>query len=160
MKRLQKHPAPAYNYIILTSIPQMRLAWSIGNVTIQDLGYGYNEDGGMRWRQDVDSLVAGHGYTGHEHLPGWGLINMNARLYDPALCRFLSPDPVLQDPLSTQNFNRYSYCLNNPLKYTDESGEIFGALFWIHRRFNRQRICANDKRRTMGFDSNMSENGL
>ena len=36
---------------------------------------------------------------------------------------------LLQDPLSTQNFNRYSYCLNNPLKYTDESGEIFGALF-------------------------------
>ncbi len=128
MKRLQKHPAPAYNYIILTSIPQMRLAWSIGNVTIQDLGYGYNEDGGMRWRQDVDSLVAGHGYTGHEHLPGWGLINMNARLYDPALCRFLSPDPVLQDPLSTQNFNRYSYCLNNPLKYTDESGEFCSTL--------------------------------
>ena len=36
------------------------------------------------------------------------------------------PDPLVQDPASTQNFNRYSYCLNNPLKYTDESGE------WIH----------------------------
>ena len=33
------------------------------------------------------------------------------------------PDPLIQDPASTQNFNRYSYCLNNPLKYTDESGE-------------------------------------
>ena len=82
------------------------------------------------WQRMGQSIyVGGHGYTGHEHLPVWGLINMNARLYDPALCRFLSPDPVLQDPLSTQNFNRYSYCLNNPLKYTDESVEIFGALF-------------------------------
>ena len=58
-------------------------------------------------------------------LPGFGLINCNARLYDPALGRFLMPDPLIQDPASTQNFNRYSYCLNNPLKYTDESGEYF-----------------------------------
>ncbi|MCR5548565.1 MAG: FG-GAP-like repeat-containing protein [Bacteroidales bacterium] len=77
------------------------------------------------WQRMGQSIyVGGHGYTGHEHLPGWGLINMNARLYDPALCRFLSPDPLIQDPLSTQNFNRYSYCLNNPLKYTDPTGEI------------------------------------
>ncbi len=68
-------------------------------------------------------LPGNHGYTGHEHLPGFGLINCNARLYDPALGRFLMPDPFIQDPASTQNFNRYSYCLNNPLKYTDESGE-------------------------------------
>ncbi|MGB4415919.1 MAG: RHS repeat-associated core domain-containing protein [Paludibacter sp.] len=38
--------------------------------------------------------------------------------------RFLSPDPYVQSPDFTQNFNRYSYCLNNPLKYTDESGEL------------------------------------
>jgi RHS repeat-associated protein len=53
----------------------------------------------------------------------FGLINMNARLYDPALGRFLSPDPYVQAPDFSQSFNRYSYCLNNPLKYTDESGE-------------------------------------
>lgn len=63
------------------------------------------------------------GYCGHEHLFGYGLINMNARLYDPALGRFLSPDPYVQAPDFTQNFNRYSYCLNNPLKYVDETGE-------------------------------------
>jgi hypothetical protein len=48
---------------------------------------------------------------------------MNARLYDPALGRFLSPDPFVQAPDFSQSFNRYSYALNNPLKYTDESGE-------------------------------------
>ena len=46
-------------------------------------------------------------------------------LDDPALGRFLMPDPMVQNPANTQNFNRYSYCLNNPLKYTDESGEYF-----------------------------------
>ena len=49
---------------------------------------------------------------------------MNARLYDPMVSRFLSPDPYVQMPDNTQNFNRYSYCLNNPLKYIDESGEF------------------------------------
>jgi RHS repeat-associated protein len=53
----------------------------------------------------------------------FGLVNMNARLYDPAVGRFLSPDPYVQTPDFSQNFNRYSYVLNNPLKYTDPSGE-------------------------------------
>ena len=72
------------------------------------------------------TLFLGRGYTGHEHLTWFGLINMNARLYDPLLGRFLSPDPYVQAPDFTQNFNRYSYALNNPLKYTDYSGEVFG----------------------------------
>lgn len=70
-------------------------------------------------------LYLGRGYTGHEHLPQFGLINMNARLYDPETGRFLSPDPYVQQPDFTQNLNRYSYCVNNPLKYTDTSGEWF-----------------------------------
>lgn len=69
-------------------------------------------------------LLLGRGYTGHEHLQMFALINMNARLYDPALGRFLSPDPYVQSPFDTQRFNRYSYGLNNPLKYTDPDGEI------------------------------------
>ena len=76
-------------------------------------------------------LFLGRGYTGHEHLTGFGLINMNARLYDPVIGRFISPDPYVQDAESTQGFNRYSYCLNNPLRYSDESGKfiIIDAFF-------------------------------
>lgn len=65
------------------------------------------------------------GYTGHEHLQSVGLINMNARLYDPKLHRFLSPDNYIQEPYNTQNYNRYAYCVNNPLKYTDVTGNVF-----------------------------------
>ena len=72
------------------------------------------------------TLFLGRGFTSHEYLPWFGLINANARLYDPLLGRFLSPDPYVQDPDFSQNYNRYSYCLNNPLKYTDESGEYIG----------------------------------
>lgn len=67
--------------------------------------------------------VLDRGYTGHEHLQGVNLIHMNGRLYDPLLHRFLQPDNFVQDPYNTQNYNRYGYVLNNPLKYTDPSGE-------------------------------------
>ena len=50
---------------------------------------------------------------------------MNGRLYDPYVGRFLSPDNNLQAPGLAQNYNRYSYCLNNPLRFTDPSGEFF-----------------------------------
>jgi RHS repeat-associated protein len=69
------------------------------------------------------------GYTGHEHLDDFKLINMNGRLYDPILGRMLSPDNYVQNATGSQEFNRYSYCLNNPLLYTDPSGNfIFTAL--------------------------------
>lgn len=82
------------------------------------------------------TLFLGRGYTGHEHLTAFGLINMNARLYDPVIGRFLSPDPQLQEPYSSQNYNRYSYCLNNPLKYNDPNGEfIFGIFNFVKDLF-------------------------
>ena len=72
------------------------------------------------------------GFTGHEHLFGMvggiyreiGLINMNGRMYDPVMSSFLSVDNYVQAPDFSQSFNRYAYCLNNPLRYTDPSGEF------------------------------------
>ncbi|MBQ3634967.1 MAG: RHS repeat-associated core domain-containing protein [Bacteroidales bacterium] len=63
------------------------------------------------------------GFCMHEHWPEFGLIDMNGRMYDSVLGRFLSPDPYVQDPTFSQNFNRYSYCMNNPVRYSDPSGE-------------------------------------
>ncbi|WP_426733189.1 RHS repeat-associated core domain-containing protein [Myxococcus faecalis] len=62
------------------------------------------------------------GFTGHEQEDELGLINMRGRMYDPLIGRFLSRDPVVQFPLSGQSYNRYSYVLNNPLRWTDPSG--------------------------------------
>ena len=72
------------------------------------------------------------GFTGHEHLFGMvggiyreiGLINMNGRMYDPVMSSFLSVDNYVQAPDFSQSFNRYAYCLNNPLRYVDPSGEF------------------------------------
>lgn len=62
------------------------------------------------------------GYTSHEHIEEVGLINMNGRVYDPLIGLFLSPDPFVQYTGEALNYNRYSYVMNNPLKYTDPSG--------------------------------------
>ncbi len=61
------------------------------------------------------------GHTGHEMLDG-GLTHMNGRLYDPVLSRFVSADPIVDNPYDLQSLNRYSYVLNNPLGYTDPTG--------------------------------------
>ena len=74
------------------------------------------------------------GFTGHEHLDDVGLIHMNGRVYDPTLGRFLSADPFVQLPKSTQGFNRYTYVNNNPLSYTDPSGFFLGKLFKAFRK--------------------------
>ena len=71
------------------------------------------------------------GYTGHEHFLEISLIHMNARLYDPVTKMFLTPDNVLQDPYNPQNYNKFGYCLNNPLKYTDPSGNVIPALLIV-----------------------------
>jgi RHS repeat-associated protein len=51
-----------------------------------------------------------------------GLYYYNARYYDPELGRFIQPDTIIPDFSNPQSYNRYSYVLNNPLRYNDPSG--------------------------------------
>ena len=83
------------------------------------------------WRgsDQLPTPLFDRGFTGHEHLYAFGLINMNGRIYDPQMSSFLSVDAYVQSPDNSQNFNRYAYCLNNPLKYTDPSGwQLIGGM--------------------------------
>lgn len=66
--------------------------------------------------------VGARQFTGHEQIPDVGLVNMNGRVYDPVLGRFLSPDPTVQFVADLQNLNRYTYVLNNPLRDVDPTG--------------------------------------
>ena len=69
------------------------------------------------------------GYTGHEHIDGLDIIHMNGRIYDANLGRFMQADPTIQFAGNFQNYNRYSYIMNNPLTYTDPSGySIFSGV--------------------------------
>ena len=73
---------------------------------------------------DNQPLKTSRGYTGHEHLDRTGFIHMNGRLYDPQLGRFLSPDPIVAAPGSSQSWNSYSYVSNSPLSYVDPGGQF------------------------------------
>ena len=70
---------------------------------------------------------------------------MNGRLYDPLVGRFLSPDNYVSSPDFTQGYNRYAYCMNNPLAYADPDGDnpillafLFGGL--MNMAFNSDNI--------------------
>ena len=109
-----------------------------GNI-VERLSYdAFGKRRAANWRTDDDitaPVLTNRGFTGHEHIDEMGFIHMNGRVYDPSIGRFLSADPNIQSPYNTQSYNRYSYVLNNPLKYTDPSGYFFKKLFRSIKRF-------------------------
>lgn len=98
-----------------------------------------NDAGTVTSRKQFDpwGLAAGtaqngyRGFTGHEQFDALGIVNMNGRTYLAALGRFMSADPVLQDPHNLQNYDRYGYCYNNPVICTDPSGYKFWKKKWF-----------------------------
>jgi RHS repeat-associated protein len=61
-------------------------------------------------------------FTGQVFDTESGLYYYNARYYDPELGRFIQADTRIQDLSNPQSYNRYSYCINDPLRYTDPTG--------------------------------------
>jgi RHS repeat-associated protein len=84
-------------------------------------GWAHGMDIPTAWQ--INTTETDKGYTGQESLDAVQLVDYNARLYDPALGRFLSVDPLIAHPGSTQSINPYSYVENNPLNKTDPTGE-------------------------------------
>ncbi|MCK6588020.1 MAG: RHS repeat-associated core domain-containing protein, partial [Polyangiaceae bacterium] len=88
----------------------------------------YFEPFGQRIEYDGTPSAQGYsasteiGLTGFHHDDDLGLINARGRIYDPAIRRFITPDPLVAFPLFGQSFNRFSFCLNNPLRFTDPTG--------------------------------------
>ncbi|HET7176633.1 MAG TPA: RHS repeat-associated core domain-containing protein, partial [Gammaproteobacteria bacterium] len=101
-----------------------------GNVT-QDMSFdafGLRRDS-ANWAYDLTSTqIAGlksdtdRGYTFQEQLDNVGLVDMNGRVYDPSIGRFVSADPTVPNPNYSQAFNRYMYVYGNPLAMADPSG--------------------------------------
>ena len=100
---------------------------SNGNVVASSKYLPYGESRPSTGDPGTDKLFTG------QRLDQSGLYFYNARYYDPQIGRFVSADTVVPDPSDPQNLNRYSYVLNNPLKYTDPSGHFafLAALIWV-----------------------------
>lgn len=78
----------------------------------------------MDWRHNPAANADDTGFTGHIRDTATGLTYAQARYYDPAIGRFLSNDPVGFAEGGWQYFNRYSYTFNDPVNYTDPTGEF------------------------------------
>ncbi|SDF96632.1 RHS repeat-associated core domain-containing protein [Methanolobus vulcani] len=65
-----------------------------------------------------------YGFTGQENDADTELMYYGARYYSPEYRIFVQPDTMLPDLYNPQSLNRYAYCLNNPVKYTDPSGHF------------------------------------
>ncbi|MCP4544637.1 MAG: hypothetical protein GY832_46645 [Chloroflexi bacterium] len=87
------------------------------------LYYPYGEE---RWSASGGTLATDYGFTG-QRKEGFGLMDYNARYYDPYLARFISADTIVPDPGNPQDLNRYSYVRNSPLNYQDPTGHAADA---------------------------------
>jgi RHS repeat-associated protein len=74
-------------------------------------------------RLNASGLPTDKTFTGQRVEAGiGGIMDFNARYYDPTLGRFLSADTIVPGAGNPQAFNRYAYTFNNPLRYTDPTG--------------------------------------
>ncbi len=69
--------------------------------------------------------VVSHKFTGKELDDSTSLYWYGSRYYDPEIARFTQADTIVPVPGDPQSLNRYSYCRNNPLIYTDPTGHSF-----------------------------------
>ena len=123
----------------LGTITHLKTGSAIDEYSYDSWGRRRDKDNWSYTLSGEPALFADRGFTAHEYLEDFKLYNMNGRLYDPVVGRFLSPDPYIADPSFTQSYNRYSYVLNNPLKYNDPTGEfpwlaagIFAAYMYLN----------------------------
>ncbi len=92
--------------------------------------YSYDPFGSIASELGEDSNTSNYLYTGQEFDAESELYYYNARYYNPLLGRFLSKDPIIHRGDGVLGYNEYIYVKNNPLKYTDPSGEINWDLLW------------------------------
>jgi RHS repeat-associated protein len=85
--------------------------------------YGYQPFGEERYRNNTSAFSVSNRYTGQTLDEETGLYYYGARYYDPELARFIQADSTVPDPGFSQAFNRYAYVYNNPLRFTDPTGQ-------------------------------------
>ena len=112
------------NYVLKDHIGSLYATVTNGDVEYYSFDAWGRDRNHNTLQYDNISTTFDRGFCMHEHYRDFNLINMNGRLYDPLVGRMLSPDIVIQNPEYSQSYNRYSYCFNNPLRFTDPSGYV------------------------------------
>jgi len=63
-------------------------------------------------------------YAGYVYDSSSGLYYVNSRFFDPSIARFMQEDTHTGDPNDPLSLNLYTYCVNNPLIYSDPTGHV------------------------------------
>jgi RHS repeat-associated protein len=90
---------------------------SSGIVVSENRYYPFRETRTISGSMYTDKL-----FTGQREMTGLGIYHHGARFYSPYITHFYQPDTIVPDPSNPQSWNRYSYVLNNPIRYNDPSG--------------------------------------
>lgn len=135
-RRSASRPGP---WFVLDHLGSVAVITDQGGAVVQRLSYDpwgkqRNANGSDATCGSIASATT-RGFTNQEQMPAGCLVNLNARLYDPVIGRFMAADPVVGDDSSPGAFNRYAYVLNNPLSFTDPTGLCFLGCFWNSSAF-------------------------
>lgn len=116
----------SWSYFNLDHLGSVAVITDQGGNVVQRLSYDAwgkprSPGGGVLSCGSVTSNTT-RGYTNQEEMPTQCLVNLNARLYDPSIGKFMAADTLVQDAYSGQSYNRYAYVSNNPLSFSDITG--------------------------------------
>jgi len=134
----------------------------INSTTVTNDGTGPKTQRYTPWGETRTNggLDTDHTYTGQIDDPTTGLKYYNARYYDPAIGRFVSPDPIVPSAGNGQDYNRYTYVRNNPLAYDDPSGNeprdwlkrvLLGAI--VHRYIQAELMIKHQLQPEVGLQN-------
>jgi RHS repeat-associated protein len=90
-----------------------------GNILGEQRYYPFGET-----RLTTGTIYTDKLFTGQREMAGLGIYHYQARFYSPKLGRFLSPDSLVPSYANPQHLNHFGYVTNNPLRYTDPSGNV------------------------------------
>lgn len=123
-------PVQTWSYFNLDHLGSIAVITDQRGIVIQRLSY---DAWGKQRNANGNDAACGaisptttRGFTNQEQLPNAVAcaVNLNARLYDSTIGRFMAADSIVGNPFSGQSFNRYTYVLNNPLSGTDPTGYL------------------------------------
>jgi len=86
--------------------------------------YYYDVWGNTLEKNESEAITNPYRYAGYQYDEETDLYYLNARYYDAKIARFLTEDSVTGDCKDPLSLNRYSYCHNNPIAYTDPTGNV------------------------------------
>ncbi|HET7085144.1 MAG TPA: FG-GAP-like repeat-containing protein [Rhizomicrobium sp.] len=117
-----------WSYFNLDHLGSVAVITDGGGNVVQRLAYdAWGKPRGSAACGTMNSPITTRGFTNQEEMPTPCLVNLNARIYDASIGKFLAPDSVIPDPYDGQSFNRYTYVRNNPLSFTDPTGHFYNS---------------------------------